>query len=96
MNTELGGNGMRAPVFDKMIAKDLRFKFRADSQGFSPVIKGRSSRPCERLGALHGPQKVDPEERRTFAVTKMAINARLGVIARSLWPVLYGIQCKQQ
>jgi hypothetical protein len=39
MNTELGGNGMRAPMLDKMIAKNLRFEFLTNGQSSSPSIQ---------------------------------------------------------
>jgi hypothetical protein len=92
MDPELGGNGMRAPAFNKMIAKDLRFEFRVNHQGLSPVIQGRSSRPFGYWVSLRRPQKVVSEEGITLAVAEMAIKALLSVIMRDLWTNLHGVQ----
>jgi hypothetical protein len=79
MNAELGGNGMRTPVLDKVIAKNLRFECLADRQWSSPSM---------------GSQKVTSEEGIAFALTDMAVNGCLRAIAPVFVMTFPGVQCQ--
>ena len=81
MNAELGGNGMRAPVFYKVIAKNLRFECLTDSQWPSPSMWSK---------------KVTSEEGIAFAVTNMAVNNRLSAIALVFLMSFQCAHCEQQ
>jgi hypothetical protein len=79
MNAKLGGNGMRAPVLDKVIAKNLRFESLADSQWSSPSM---------------GSQKVMSKEGIAFTVTDMAVNGCLCAITPVFVMTFPGVQCQ--
>jgi hypothetical protein len=70
---------MRTPELYKVIAKNLRLEFLADSQWLSPSM---------------GSQKVTPEKAIAFAVTDMAVNGCLRAIAPVFVMTFPCVQCQ--